>query len=60
MERKTGSQRTKPDETAKTLMDAIRGKCIDCCCGNRKLVDSCKDKGCRLWPYRKEENDENA
>ena len=32
---------------------AIRLKCLDCCCGSRKLVDECRDKECRLWKHRR-------
>lgn len=31
----------------------IRGKCLDCCCGSRTLVDACTDRTCRLWKHRK-------
>jgi len=42
---------------AKTPMKAIRAKCLDCCCGNRKAVKFCPCDGvhsaaCPLWPLR--------
>ena len=31
---------------------AIRGKCLDCCCGNEKFVRECTITSCNLWPFR--------
>lgn len=39
--------------SAESLLADIRGKCLDCCCGSRKLVDECRDRSCRLWKHRK-------
>ncbi len=35
-----------------TPLKAIRAKCIDCCCGDRKEVRECSIKNCPLYPYR--------
>ena len=35
-----------------TRRQAIRLKCLDCCCGNRAEVRSCHLKTCPLWRYR--------
>jgi hypothetical protein len=32
--------------------DAIRAKCIDCCCGSPTEVRRCGDLNCALWPFR--------
>jgi hypothetical protein len=37
---------------AQKPMNAIREKCIDCCCGNAAEVRKCVAVDCRLWPYR--------
>ena len=39
--------------SAESLLADIRGKCLDCCCGSRKLVDECRSRECRLWKRRK-------
>ena len=36
-----------------TLYADIRGKCLECCGGSRKLVDECLIKSCRLWKHRR-------
>lgn len=33
-------------------MKAIRGKCVDCCCGDTSEVRKCTVVGCPLWPLR--------
>lgn len=35
-----------------TPIKAIRAKCLDCCCGDRKEVRECTIKKCSLHPYR--------
>ena len=35
-----------------TPMKAIRAKCIDCCCGEKKEIRLCPIERCPLWPYR--------
>ena len=35
-----------------TPIKAIRAKCIDCCCGDKKEVRLCTIDWCPLWPYR--------
>lgn len=35
-----------------TPVKAIRAKCIDCCCGDRKEVRECTITQCPLYPYR--------
>ncbi len=32
--------------------DAIRAKCLDCCCGSPAEVRRCGDIECALWPMR--------
>ena len=39
--------------SAESLLADIRGKCLDCCGGSRKLVDECRSTDCRLWKHRK-------
>lgn len=39
--------------SAEALLSDIWGKCLDCCCGSRKLVDECTTRECRLWKHRK-------
>lgn len=39
--------------SAESLLADIRAKCLDCCAGSRKMVDECRDRGCRLWRHRK-------
>ena len=35
-----------------TRSQAIRAKCIDCCCGQRNEVRNCTVTHCPLWIYR--------
>ena len=35
-----------------TALEAIRAKCIDCCCGNKAEVRRCTATSCPLHPYR--------
>lgn len=35
-----------------TPIKAIRAKCIDCCCGDKKEVRECSITECSIWPYR--------
>ncbi|MBR4090511.1 MAG: hypothetical protein IKK28_06495 [Mogibacterium sp.] len=35
-----------------TPIKAIRAKCIDCCCGEKKEVRLCPSERCPLWSYR--------
>ena len=35
-----------------TPLKAIRAKCLDCCCGNKKEVRECTLEKCTLHPYR--------
>ena len=32
--------------------DAIRAKCLDCCCGSPAEVRRCGAIDCALWPFR--------
>ena len=43
-----------------TRSQAIREKCLDCCCGQRAEIRNCEIKTCPLWRFRmgKEERDE--
>ena len=34
------------------VLDAIRAKCLDCCCGMRSEVAACVSVTCALWPHR--------
>src|SRR6476659_10239704 len=53
---------TTPDElqacgiTPQPLLEAIRAKCLDCCCGNDAEVRRCGDVTCANWPYRMNAN----
>ena len=40
-----GIQKTSP-------IKAIKEKCIDCCCGQRKEVEICGVPECALYPFR--------
>ena len=40
------------DEKKLTPVKAIRAKCIDCSCGDKKEVRLCPIEWCPLWPYR--------
>lgn len=35
-----------------TPLKAIRAKCLDCCCGDKKEVKECTLEKCTLHPYR--------
>lgn len=35
-----------------TPLKAIRAKCLDCCCGDKKEVRECIIEKCSLHPYR--------
>jgi hypothetical protein len=35
-----------------TPLKAVRAKCLDCCCGQRKEVRQCQILDCPLWHYR--------
>ena len=35
-----------------TRSQAIRAKCIDCCCGQKNEVRNCPMTTCPLWNYR--------
>lgn len=35
-----------------TPIKAIRAKCLDCCCGDRREVRECTIEKCSLYPYR--------
>ena len=35
-----------------TRGQAIRTKCLDCCCDSVSEVKKCEIKKCSLWPYR--------
>ena len=35
-----------------TRAQAIRAKCIDCCCGQKNEVKLCPITDCPLWIYR--------
>ena len=37
---------------AANYRDAIRRKCLDCCCGDRSEVRRCHLTNCALWPFR--------
>jgi hypothetical protein len=41
---------------AQNPLEAIREKCLDCCCGNASEVRKCVAVDCALWPYRVETN----
>lgn len=43
-----------------TRSQAIRAKCLDCCCQQRVEVTNCTATDCPLWRFRmgKEERDE--
>ena len=38
--------------SAQKPMQAIRQKCLDCCCGNASEVRKCVATDCALWPFR--------
>lgn len=35
-----------------TPIQAIRAKCLDCCCGQVNEVKLCTAERCTLWPFR--------
>lgn len=35
-----------------TRAEAIKEKCLDCCCGQRNEVYKCTAEKCPLWRYR--------
>lgn len=39
-------------ENRLTRGQAIRAKCLDCCCGHSAEVRKCTATDCPLWPYR--------
>ena len=39
-------------EVRATRGQAIRLKCLDCCCGNSAEVRKCPATSCPLWRYR--------
>lgn len=38
--------------TKRELLKIIRGKCLDCCCGQDGAVRACTTPLCSLFPYR--------
>jgi hypothetical protein len=40
------------DHKKKPILQVIRGKCLDCCCGSKKEVRLCPVTLCPLYPYR--------
>ena len=47
-------EKFKNSELAKVLtpIKAIRAKCLDCCCGQKKEVKLCPSTSCPIYPYR--------
>jgi hypothetical protein len=43
-----------------TPMRALRAKCLDCCCNQKKEVNLCPSKDCSLWLYRLGKNPNRA
>jgi hypothetical protein len=41
-------------------LKAIRQKCLDCMCNQRKEVELCPDEECPLYPYRLGKNPNRA
>ena len=35
-----------------TPLQAIRAKCLDCCCGQSNEVKECPSESCPLYPFR--------
>jgi hypothetical protein len=33
-------------------LQAVRHKCLDCCCESSQEVELCPVEGCLLWPFR--------
>ena len=50
--RRMRSSRQPGGATAEELYADIRAKCLDCCCGSRKLVQACTNTECRLHRHR--------
>ncbi|MDR2755334.1 MAG: hypothetical protein LBC20_06470 [Planctomycetaceae bacterium] len=46
--------KSKPKPSVKVLtpLKAIRTKCLDCCCGQKREVQLCPCTDCSLYPYR--------
>jgi hypothetical protein len=38
--------------TKADILSAIRGKCLECCCGQPGEVRACTITACELWPFR--------
>ncbi len=38
---------------AEELLRAIRRKCLECCCGSKKMVAACNIYECPLYTYRR-------
>jgi hypothetical protein len=38
--------------TKAAILQAIRGKCLDCCCYQPSEVRECTVTTCNLWPFR--------
>src|SRR5262245_44408859 len=36
----------------KNPLNAIRARCLDCCCGQSAEVRKCVSVGCPSWPFR--------
>lgn len=51
-------RRAMADISPEELLADIRAKCLDCCCGSRKLVQACTDTECRLHRHRCKEAQE--
>lgn len=34
------------------ILKAVRLKCLECCCGQRLVVEQCICTDCSLWPFR--------
>ena len=43
-----------------TVLESVRAKCIDCCCGSMAEVRRCPCKDCSLYPYRMGHNPNRA
>jgi hypothetical protein len=56
MKRSIDSKPSKKDPTKKTVLRAIREKCLDCCAGSHSEVRHCHLKDCSLWPFRMGKN----
>lgn len=39
------------------LLQAIKNKCLDCCCFDKKQVEDCPIEECPLWGFREEKED---